>query len=152
MYSKKFEQIAYFLWAKEQMWDLCKKTSNLLFYHERPERIAHGCSFVMSDLRDALMVALIKMQGWASVLFKRTQRSCMYIYIYLYIYILKKRTQHSAFFCKRTKRSCVLLCSLQKNKTFSAFFYVLCKRTLRSLRSFTFFAKECCVLCVLLRS
>ena len=28
----------------------------------------------------------------------------------------------------------------------SAFFYVLCKRTLRSLRSFTFFAKECCVL------
>ena len=58
-----------------------------------------------------------------------------------------KRTQRSAFFCKRTKRSSVLLHSLQKNV---AFFYVLCKRTLRSLRSFTFFAKECCVLCVLL--
>jgi hypothetical protein len=41
---------------------------------------------------------------------------------------------------------------LQKNDAFFAFFYVLCKRTLRSLRSFTFFAKERCVLCVLLRS
>jgi hypothetical protein len=62
---------------------------------------------------------------------------------------------------KRKNVSCVLL---QKNDTFSAFFYVLCKRTLRSLRSFTFFAKERslrsftffakerCVLCVLLRS
>ena len=39
--------------------------------------------------------------------------------------------QRSAFFCKRTKRSRVLL---------------------RSLRSFTFFAKECCVLCFLFRS
>jgi len=50
---------------------------------------------------------------------------------------------------KRTKRSCVLL---QKNDTFFAFFYVLCKRTLHSLRSFTYFAKECIVLCVLLGS
>ena len=44
--------------------------------------------------------------------------------------------QRSAFFCKRTKRSHVLLHSLQKNEMFSAFFYVLCKIT---LRSFTFF-------------
>ena len=44
---------------------------------------------------------------------------------------------------------CVLL---HKNVAFFAFFYILCKRTLCSLRSFTFFAKECCVLCVLLRS
>ena len=51
----------------------------------------------------------------------------IYLYksIYIYLYILKKRTQRSAFFCKRTKRS---LCS------------------------FTFFAKECCILCVLLLS
>ena len=49
--------------------------------------------------------------------------------------------QRSAFFCKRTKHSCVLLCSLQKNETFSGFFYILCKRTLRSLRSFTFSRK-----------
>ena len=82
----------------------------------------------------------------------------IYIYIYLYIYIsvylyisiniywktnegwaciLFKRTQHSAFFC---------VC-LQKNV---AFFYVPCKRMLHSLRSFTFFAKECRILCVLL--
>ena len=47
-----------------------------------------------------------------------------YIYIYLYIYI-EKRTERSEFFCKRTKRSRVLL---------------------HSLRSFTFFAKERCVL------
>ena len=51
--------------------------------------------------------------------------------------------QRSALFCKRTKRSCVLLRSLQKNKMFSAFFYILCKRMLRSLRSFTFLSKEC---------
>ena len=38
---------------------------------------------------------------------------------------------------------CVLLRSLQKNETFSAFFYVLCKRTLHSLRSFTLLRKEC---------
>ena len=32
----------------------------------------------------------------------------LYLYMYIYIYILKKRTQRSAFFCKRTKRSLVL--------------------------------------------
>ena len=57
------------------------------------------------------------------------------IYIYLYIYI-EKRRERSAFFCKRTKCSCVLLRSLQKNVAFFAFFYVLCKRMLRSLHSF----------------
>ena len=31
--------------------------AHLLIYHERPERIAHGCSFVMSNLSDSLMVA-----------------------------------------------------------------------------------------------
>ena len=68
----------------------------------------------------------------------------MYIYIqYIFIYILKKRTQRSVFFCKITKRSRILLRSLQKNEMFPAFFYVLCKRTLRSLRSFTFLRKEC---------
>ena len=44
----------------------------------------------------------------------------IYRYIYLYIYI-----EHSAFFCKRTKRSRILL---------------------HFLRSFMFFAKEHCVL------
>ena len=61
-------------------------------------------------------------QGWAYVLFKRTQHSC------------------------------VLLRSFQKNATFSRSFAFFIKRTLRSLRSFTFFIKERSVLCVLLRS
>ena len=65
---------------------------------------------------------------------------------------MEKRMERSAFICKRTKRSRVLLCSLQKNVAFFAFFYILCKRTLRSLGSFPFFAKECCLLCVLLRT
>ena len=83
----------------------------------------------------------------------------IYIYLYISIYIsiyierkkkgragvLFKRTQHSAFFCKRTLHSlrsftffakercvlCVLLRSLQKNVVFFAFFYVLKKRFLR---------------------
>ena len=38
---------------------------HLLFYHERPEQIAHGCSFVMSDLSDLLMVALLSWATWA---------------------------------------------------------------------------------------
>ena len=66
----------------------------------------------------------------------------IYIYISLYIYIYWKKERnvlHSfAFFWKRTKRSRVLLRSLQKNETFSAFFYILCKKTMHSLRSFTF--------------
>ena len=32
---------------------------HLLFYHERHEQISHGRSFVMSNLRDSLMVALL---------------------------------------------------------------------------------------------
>ena len=51
------------------------------------------------------------------------------------ILLQKKET----FSCKRTKYSLVLLLSLQKNV---AFFYVLCKRTERSLCSFAFFWKE----------
>ena len=62
--------------------------------------------------------------------------------IYIYIYILKKERNALAFFCKRTKRSCVLFPSLQKNVAFFAFCSVLCKRTLRSLRSFPFFRQK----------
>ena len=67
----------------------------------------------------------------------------IFIYIYLYIYILKKRTRvgHAffpkernilAFFCVLAKECCVfcvLLCSLEKNAVFFAFFCVLKKRT-----------------------
>ena len=80
----------------------------------------------------------------------------LYISIYIYIYIyIEKRTQHSAFFCKRTKRSHFLLRSLQKNVAFFAFFaffYILCKRTHRSFglhkspKTQKKNGKECCVL------
>ena len=53
----------------------------------------------------------------------------------MYIYILKKKWN--------------VLRSYAKERNILAFFYVLCKRM---LRSFKFFAKECCVLCTLFRS
>ena len=59
----------------------------------------------------------------------------LYIYIYLYKYILKKE--------------CNVLRSFAKERNVLAFFYILYKRMLRSLRSFTFFGKDCCVLCIL---
>ena len=61
-------------------------------------------------------------QGWASVLFKRTQRSRF------------------------------LLLYFQKNEMFLRSFAFFIKRTLDSLRSFTFVIKERCVLCVHIRS
>ena len=54
-----------FFWAKEQMSDSLKKNkwfANSLFYHEQPERIAHGRSFVMSDQSDSLTGAHL---SWA---------------------------------------------------------------------------------------
>ena len=61
--------------------------------------------------------------------------------------------QKNAKFCillhSFAKEHCILL---QKNIAFFAFFYVLCKRMLRSLRYFMFFAKERYVLCILLCS
>ena len=50
------------------------------------------------------------------------------------------------------KKEWNVLRSFAKEQNILAFFYVLCKRTLTSWRSFKFFAKECCVLCVLLCS
>ena len=45
-----------------------------------------------------------------------------------------------------------ILRSFAKEQNVLAFFYVLCKRMLRSLHSFTFFAKERCDLCILFHS
>ena len=67
----------------------------------------------------------------------------LYIYInldiYIYIYILKKRTRVGHVFFSK-----------ERNVLHSFAFF--CKRMLRSSRSFTFFVKERCILCVLLRS
>ena len=60
VFSNFVEQIAHFLWAKEKMSDLLKKTmrfAHSLICPEQPERIAHICSFVMNDLSDSLRVA-----------------------------------------------------------------------------------------------
>ena len=40
-------------------------SESLLIYHEQPERVAHGCSFVMSDLSNLLMVAYSSWAIWA---------------------------------------------------------------------------------------
>ena len=91
-----------------------------LFYRAT-RAICSLCSFFMSDLSNSC--SFVKrgesnLQGWANVLFIRTQHSC------------------------------ILLHSFQKNATFScsfaffAFFYILYKRTLRFLCSFMFFIKE----------
>ena len=45
------------------------------------------------------------------------------------------------------KKERIILHSFAKERNVLAFFYVLCKKTLRSLRSFAFFAKERCALC-----
>ena len=54
-----YERIAHFLtnltYIKHKFLDFFSQ--NLLIYHEQPEGVAHGCSFVMSDLSDSLTVA-----------------------------------------------------------------------------------------------
>ena len=47
------------LMSKRANEQFAKERSDLLFFYERPERIAHGQSFVMSDLSDSLMVAYL---------------------------------------------------------------------------------------------
>ena len=39
--------------------------AHLLIFGKRPERIAHSCSFVMSDLSDLLTVDLLIWATWA---------------------------------------------------------------------------------------
>ena len=60
-FSQQFlSKLLIFLSESGNEW-FAKKTepfTNSLFYHEQPERIAHGCSFVMSDLSDSLTIAL----------------------------------------------------------------------------------------------
>ena len=75
-YSKIFERITRFLWAKERMSNSLKKEqfAHSLFYHERPEQIAngcsfvvaHGCSFVLSDLSKSLTVAHLTSANWVN--------------------------------------------------------------------------------------
>ena len=57
---KFFEWITRFFWSKERMSDLLKEDERFAHsrcYHERPEQIAHGRSFDMSDLSNLFTVA-----------------------------------------------------------------------------------------------
>ena len=68
-YSNYFEQIAYFLWAKEKNDRFAKKTewfAHSLFCAEQPVQITHICSFVMSNLSDLLTVAPLSWATWAN--------------------------------------------------------------------------------------
>ena len=56
----------------------------------------------------------------------------IYIYVYIYLYI-------SVYILKKERN---VLRSFAKEGNVLAFSYVLCKRVLRSLHSFMFFAKE----------
>ena len=76
------------------------------------------------------------MQGWASVLFKRTFCS-------LRSFPFSTKERFVLYFLFR---------SVQKNVLFSTFFYIQYKRTISSLLSFTFSTKEIFVLYVLFLS
>ena len=74
-------------------------------------------------------------QGWASVLFKRTQHSCVlfrsllkngtFFAFFSILYRTERFLRSFSFFIKEQNVLCVLFCSLKKNGTFVAFFYVL---------------------------
>ena len=56
-YSNFMSELLVFCERKSEWVIHSKKMSDLLCYHEWPERIAHGHSFVMSDLSKLLIVA-----------------------------------------------------------------------------------------------
>ena len=56
------ERIACFLPKIERMSDLLRKTTDSLIFLERPERFAHGHSFLVSDLSDSL-ASITKKEG-----------------------------------------------------------------------------------------
>ena len=75
-YLNIFEWITYFLWAKEQFtqkkqvallswvtWVICSRS---LIFGEWPEKIAHGWSFLVSDLSNLLTVTLLSWVIWAN--------------------------------------------------------------------------------------
>ena len=81
---------------------------------------------------------LYSTQGWAMGI-RSFQKNTMFLRSFV-------------FFSKERNVLVFFSVLYKKNAAFFAFFYVLYKRTRCSLRSFTFFIKECSVLCVLLRS
>ena len=51
-----------------------EQMAHLLIYHEQPERIAHSCSFVMSDLSNSLTVAHL---SWATQELRSQSLMCL---------------------------------------------------------------------------
>ena len=78
------------------------------------------------------------MQGWACVLFKRTQHSLCFFALFI------KEVAFFAFFA-------FFYVLYKRTPTFFAFFCILNKRMWHSLFSFAFFIKQCGILCVFLR-
>ena len=68
------KRIARFLRKNGRMSDWLKKTSDLLIFGEQPERIAHGRSFLVSDLSD-LLTSLIKKEGMSESLIKNLYKT-----------------------------------------------------------------------------
>ena len=75
----------------------------------------------------------------------------IYISIYIYIYIYISIYQYIYIYIYWKKEWGLGMRSLQMNAAFFVFLCVLWKWTLRSLRSFAFFANERCILCYVLK-
>ena len=60
------EGITRFLRKTDQISNFLKKTSNLLIFGEWPERFAYGCSFLVKDVSELLMVAHFWWATWAA--------------------------------------------------------------------------------------
>ena len=97
----------------------------------------------------------IKERGILCVLFIRLKKNLtsffQYIFIYIYLYISIYIYLYISIYIYWKKEPNVLR-SFAKERNVLAFFSIFCKRTKCSLRSFTFFAKEQNVLCVLFHS
>ena len=113
------ELLLFFIWVNEQF--AHKKLSDLLFYHEQPERIAHCHSFVMSNLSDSLMVALLSWVTWAicsqSLIFpeqsERFTHSCSFVLSDLSKWAMSKWAKSQP--CKNSAMPYVLACCKQKD-------------------------------------
>ena len=131
-----FAQIAEIKWAtvsdtlrllrtNERLWANRSGRSCIKSDHEKITQVAHDNWAIMSDSLRSIMIDERMSDLLTNIWLSR---------IFWYVFC---RVGHPFF---STERNIL------------AFFYVLFKRTRCSLRSFMFFIKECCVLCVLLRS
>ena len=135
---------------------LQKNTAFFAFFYilyKRTQRSLHSFWFHKSYKKDKSCKKK-NIKEWCILFFglKNNLKFFFAIYIYLYISIYQYIYIYISINIYFKKERGLGMSSLQKNVACFAFFYILCKRMLCSLRSFMFFAKECCILCVLLCS